>query len=75
MLATCDDSLPTRRRSIDYRSMMSLRAKVTLALLVTSLGAIALFGLTARGLILSRFDDLVIDQAFQGFSPSLLLSV
>ena len=65
VLATRDDSLPPRGPSIDYRSMMSLRAKVTAALLVTSLAAIALFGLTARGLILSRFDDLVIDQAFR----------
>ena len=49
-------------------NMTSLRAKVTAALLCTSFAAIALLGLTARGLILNRFDELVIDRGFFGFS-------
>ena len=51
--------------------MMSLKAKVTVALLATSFTAIALFGITARGMILSRFDDMVLDRAFAGFSQDI----
>ncbi len=51
--------------------MMSLKAKVTAALLATSFAAIALFGITARGMILSRFDDMVLDRAFAGFSQDI----
>ena len=51
--------------------MTSLRVKVTTALLCTSFAAIALLGLTARGLIKNRFDDLVIDRAFAGFSRDI----
>jgi hypothetical protein len=51
--------------------MMSLKAKVTVALLATSFAAITLFGITARGMILSRFDDMVLDRAFAGFSQDI----
>jgi len=41
--------------------MMSLKAKVITALLGTSFAAVGLFRLTARGMIHSRFDDMVFD--------------
>jgi len=47
--------------------MNSLRAKLTLALLAMSFVAIVVVGATARTVMLSRFDDFVVDRAIGGF--------
>lgn len=46
---------------------MSLRTKITLALLVMSFAAIAVVGVSARSFALTRFNRFVVDRAAQGF--------
>lgn len=47
--------------------MLSLRFKFTLALLITSLAVIGVVGIVAQWMILSKFNQLAMEQAFEGF--------
>jgi diguanylate cyclase (GGDEF)-like protein len=46
---------------------VSLRTKLTVALLLMGLAAISFVGLTARTVMLTRFDEFVVDRAVEGF--------
>ena len=51
--------------------MRSLQAKLTLAMLLTSLTSVALVGLVARGMLLNKFNQIAMEQSLLHFRGML----